>query len=173
MKHKQGNNELSLIVGTPKFNPSDAEAEEWATALIEMIQEQVDEFNSDESPFVLQAFGLSCIVNKVFDVRSKAEGIAKELTELSRHNIEFFVISLDNNTDDINGKKIRDVSFAIRISGSAPFTGSTNVFITDEEYSEIISGGKVEWDGQVVTVYAESEDAATDIIMEINFDDRH
>jgi hypothetical protein len=173
MKHKQGNNELSLIVGTPKFSPSDLEAEEWAYALIDMIQDQVDEFNSDDSPFVLQAFGLSCIVNKVFDVKSKAEGIAKQLTELSKDNIEFFVVSLDSNTDSINGKKIRDVSFAIRISGSAPFTGRTNIFITDEEYSEIINGGQVEWDGEIVTVYAVDADTATDIVMEIDFDDRY
>ena len=170
MKLKEEKTNLFVVVGTPSFTPTDREAEEWAMALIEMISEQVDQFN-EISPFQLRALGMSCMVDRVFDLESKANHIAEQLTQLGDGNIEFSPFMLSNDTERINAKDIREVAYAVRVYNAHPFSGTTKMFLDDKQYDNIRDGGIVESDGVVVTVYADTMDRAVDIALALDMEE--
>jgi hypothetical protein len=154
---------LYIVVGTPIYHPEVASGDE-EQVIIDMLDEMsntVYEFNRGKSPFTLQTFGLSCIVDVLFDIKGKAQGVADELTELSGGDIHFVVSEISKQTNAINEKHVREVGYSVSFEGAIPSSGTIGLFLTDPQYIEIASEGTITYDGDMLyTAYAVNEEVA-------------
>lgn len=170
MKIKSESGKLYAIVGSPVLHPSDEEATAWAEAMVDILEDKVEEYYEQSSAFSLKVVGLGCMVTQTFSVEAKAEEVAQMLNTISG-DIEFFVLELDSDDEGINEKKIRECGVAISVDGSLPWASSTHLFLTDTEYARLVNNHMVDWDGEIYTLYAADEDEAEAAVWEFIMED--